>query len=199
MSRNWLKKCMLWADNHNILCICHTLETERRGELNHEEGSSHYARIMKKEARTILCLWLTYVMSHTLADIRVNYTHVFYSCWIPFSLETRRAQFTSSFLPYNALHSAQCSIIKVPDEIDYRMFFEKKSASGKRLCNREVHLSKVSKNWGRILKFFNLPMGYWKLVFWDPGADCQMLKNDDPAKEQNGQICDCMYACAQSF
>lgn len=75
---------------------------------------------------------------------------------------------------------------------------KKKSASGQSLCNREVYLSKVSKNWGRILKLFDLPTGYWKLVFWAPGADCQILKNDDPVKEQNGQIRDsCMDA--QSF
>ena len=122
---------------------------------------------MKKEARTVLCLWLAYAVCHTRADVRVKYTHVFYSCWIPFSLETRRAQLTSSSLPYNAQHSAQHSIIKVPAEINYRMFFEKKVQVAKD-CAIERCIFQSIKELGQNFEVIRLANGLLKAGLLGP-------------------------------
>lgn len=95
-----------------------------------------------------------------------------------------------STVPSTALLKFQLKWIELQNVFEKKILILQVQVAKDWVMDREVSLSKVSMNWGKFLKLSILPMSCWKSVFSDPETDCQIFKNDDPTKGQNGQICD---------
>lgn len=95
-----------------------------------------------------------------------------------------------STVPSTALLKFQLKWIELQNVFEKKILILQVQVTKDWVMDREVSLSKVSMNWGKFLKLSILPMSCWKSVFSDPETDCQIFKNDDPTKGQNGQICD---------